>query len=70
MLSQKIGKNNIYQVCSVKRLERITFIKYTQSKDWKEKHLSSMLSQKIGKNNIYQVCSVKTLERITFIKYT
>ena len=27
LLSQKIGKNNIYQVCSVKRLERITFIK-------------------------------------------
>ena len=37
LLSQKIGKNNIYQVvCSVKRLERITFIKYAQSKDWKE----------------------------------
>jgi hypothetical protein len=36
MLSQNIGKNNIYQVYLVKRLERITFIKYAQSKDWKE----------------------------------
>ena len=36
LLSQKIGKNNIYQVCSAKRLERITFIKIAQSKDWKE----------------------------------
>jgi hypothetical protein len=73
-LSQKIGEqNNIHQVRSVKRLEsRITFIRYSQSKDWRtEEHSSGTLSQKIGEqNNIHQVRSVKRLEnRITFIRY-